>query len=151
MKTVQKTIWMRYLLLGVFNVTILGFSCGKISEYAQNAQFYFINDTDYKIKLINQYREYVFLPRQTTVINDEQVGDGNVDVEDFRDIFTDDISLKGKELIFQIGDKCLKYTTNSERSIINLKNYSAEKINKITYKFTYTFTEADYNRAVTCP
>jgi hypothetical protein len=150
MQTVQNKIWTYYLLLGAFSLSILTFSCG-ISEYVQNAQFYYVNDTDYTIKLIKQSKTYVFLPRQTTIINEEQVGDGSVNVEDFRSPFTNDVNLKGKDLIFQLDNKCLTHTTNSEHSIINLKNYIAERVNKITFKFTYTFTEADYNRAVACP
>lgn len=32
-----------------------------------------------------------------------------------------------------------------------LKNHTAERVSDVTYKFTYTFTEADYNRSVNCP
>ena len=149
MQTIQNKIWTYYLLLGVFSLSILGFSCKK--AHLQIAQFYYVNDTDYTIRLINQSKKHIFLPRQTTIINQDQAGDGKVNTDDFKDPFTNDINIEGKELIFQLEDKCLTHTVNSEHSIINLKNYVAERVNKITYKFTYTFTEADYNRAVACP
>lgn len=49
------------------------------------------------------------------------------------------------------GNKCLTMTNSSVNSLLNISNYSAEKIDAFNYKFTYTFTEADYNRATICP
>ncbi len=48
--------------------------------------------------------------------------------------------------------RCLVTTFYTEHSPLNINSYSNEgKIGESTYKFTYTFTEADYNRATTCP
>lgn len=50
------------------------------------------------------------------------------------------------------GNRCLSnQVATSEHSPLNIKNYVVENIDKYTYKFTYTFTEADYDRAITCP
>ena len=49
-------------------------------------------------------------------------------------------------------NKCLIQTRTTENGVFNAASYKQlEKIGKITYKLTFTFTEADYNRAVTCP
>ena len=57
------------------------------------------------------------------------------------------------EIIIKFNDvKCLiNVKENDRNSIRDIKNFVAERINNNTYKFTYTFTEADYNRASTCP
>lgn len=47
MKTVQKTIWMLYLLIGLpISLTL---SCGKISEYVQYAEIVYVNETNHLI------------------------------------------------------------------------------------------------------
>ncbi len=151
MKTRRNNILTPFLLLGAINIILLGFSCKKRTEYIQEAEFYFINNTTHNIELLQPYFKFMVLPNQTNIILEEQVGDGKVDKEDFRNLFTNNVKITDTLLSFKIGDRCLMQTKNSEHSIMNLKNYVAEKRDNITYKFTYTFTDADYERAVICP
>lgn len=143
---------MRYLTLGVFSILTLSFSCKKIVEYVQYGEFYFINETDHAIVYDLPVRGFNVDARSKIIIKQTQQGakkESNVETYE-------------NPILYTIGDidfitirfdnkRCLKLTKESEHSPLNNKNYIAEKIDAKSYKFTYTFTEADYERAVSCP
>lgn len=59
---------------------------------------------------------------------------------------------KGPITIKFDNNKCLiNQTIDSMHRVLDIKNFAAEKVDRFTYNLTYTFTEADYNRATTCP
>jgi len=92
----------------------------------------------------------MWLVQSTTIVKETQDAGGEVvTAEGYRRPF---IESRGSIILKFDQDKCIiDHPLDSPNSIINLKNYVAEKIGDRTYKFTYTFTEADYNRAVACP
>ncbi|MBP8067241.1 MAG: hypothetical protein KAY27_01645 [Pedobacter sp.] len=147
MQIVQNKIWMRFLVLGVFSLFFFGFSCRKI-ERVQIGEFIYINSTNHTINFFTpHFNSFNLLGLKTHVIKESQVAGKKIGLETFRTPFTNSNSL----VITFDGNKCLTMTNLSENSLLNISHYSAEKIDAGTYKFTYTFTEADYNRATTCP
>ena len=142
---------MRYLVLGVFSLILLSFSCTKRVEYVQYGEFYFENKTNYLIVL--DYPDYQFKiePGKNFILKQVQDGAKIAKPENYNEKISDKINRKVSEVIVKIGTKCFISTNDSENSIVNINSYVPEKVNDYTYKFTYTFTEADYNRAVNCP
>lgn len=145
----QQTIWMRCLALGIITSLIILFnSCTK--EYQWAGHFYFVNRTGHSISYDPLFQEYNLSANQTLFINQVQGEKKAFRVEDYFSPFL--MKRNGPISIRFDGNKCLlDQSLTSEHSPLNIKNYIAEKIDKYTYKFTYTFTEADYNRAVACP
>lgn len=144
----QKTTWMRYSTLGIiFSILLTNASCNK--EYFGIGHFYFVNETDHFITYENLLEEYNLAPHQTILIKQTQDANGRANLDDYISPLVmrtkDPINIKFD------ANKCAKITKESDHSVLNLKSFIAEKLDKFTYKFTYTYTEADYNRAVTCP
>ena len=147
MKTIQNKIWMRFLVLGVFSLFFFGFSCNKI-EHEQFGKFIYINSTNHTINFFTpHFNSFKLLGLKTHLIEQVQVAGKKIGFETFRTPFTNSNSLV---LVFD-GNKCLTMTNSSDHSMLNMSNYTEEKIDDRTYKFTYTFTEGDYNRATSCP
>lgn len=147
MKTVQNKMWMRFLMLGAFSLLFFGFSCAKI-EREQFAEFIYINTTNHIISFVTPTgNSFNLLSMKKHQINENQPAPKRIGFETYRTPYVNSNSIVLK---FN-GDKCLTMTNSSENSILNISHYSAVKIDEKTYRFTYTFTEADYNRAVTCP
>ena len=141
----QNNIWMRYLLFGAFSLLIT-FSLSCIKEYTQKGIFVFVNQTNYNISAGYSVEPFTLVPNST--MNKEQVQPSTKKVTALG--FQNPLSADN-QFVVKIGDKCIINTKESINSIINIASYISEKIDERTYKFTYTFTEADYNRAVTCP
>lgn len=149
MQTVQNTIWMRFLVLGVFSLLLVGFSCKRIEREA-DGEFIFINSTNHTVSFFTPHaNSFTLLGLKTHLIKQVQPVGKKIVAEAFVTPFNNNNSL----VIQFDGNRCLTMTNanSSDNSLLNISNYTAEKINNRTYKFTYTFTEADYNRATTCP
>ena len=144
----QNSIWMRFLALGIIiSLTLFINSCQKVN-HGQFAEFHFVNKTNHTITYNKPFEKYNVAAMSTTIVKESQSAGKNVTAESYHRPF---MEFGGIVLKFD-QDKCIiDHPLDSPNSIINLKNYVAEKIGDRTYKFTYTFTEADYNRAVTCP
>lgn len=122
-------------------------SCAK-REFVQDAEFHFINKTNFHITYNFGLDKYNLNPNETKVFKEEQGARRNSDATTYYTPFkvtTFDVTIKFD------GSKCLIISPNGSFGPLNIKNYNAEKLGSRTYKFTYTFTEADYNRATTCP
>ena len=142
----RKTTWMRFLMLGVFSL-FFGLSCKKI-EPDMSAEYIYINSTNHAISFFTPHvYSFKLLGLKTHLIKETQPTGKKTGAEKFETPFNNSSSL----VIQFDGNKCLTMTNSSENSLLNISNYSVEKIDNRTYKFTYTFTEADYNRATTCP
>jgi len=141
----QNNIWMRYLLFGAFSLFIaLGFSCKQ--EYTQKGIFVFVNQTNFNISAGYEPEKLTLMPNSTVIREKVQVSRKEVNASTFRY----PLSIDNMHVV-KIGDRCIINTKDSEHSILDIKTYVAEKIGERTYRFTYTFTEADYSRAVACP
>ncbi len=145
----QNNIWMRYLVLGgIFSLLILYGSCRK--EYVRNGIFYFVNQTNHNITYENLFQEYNVAPNATIEIVQPQYANEKFDVNKY---FSPLLAKRKDTVSIRFNNnRCLtNQTINSIHSVLDIKNFVREKIGNISYKFTYTFTEADYNRATTCP
>ncbi len=146
----QKTIWMPYLRLGIIiSLTILINSCGT-DRYGQTGEFYFVNETNYHITYPKGFEKYNIAPMSTIKFNESQFsGKESAEPSDFKSPL---VALDGKITISFDQKKCIvNETRGNVHSVMDISNYTAERKEKRTYRFTYTFTEADYNRAITCP
>ena len=142
---------MRFLVLGGFSLILFGFSCKK-SEYVHNLEYYFDNKTNHLIKLDYPSYKFTIEPAKTFVLKESFDGPKTSTAESYlSNPIPSLINRKQAEVVIRIGDKCFISTDNSEHSLINMKSYVGEKLGERKYKFTYTFTDADYERAVVCP
>ena len=148
----QKPTWRHYIFIGIAISLLLTISCGrKLTDWIQHAEYQYVNQTNYNITFPKGAVNVIVRPNTITtfkmtfganeiVTANSFANDGNpFDLTDtYKRIFFDNL-------------KCLDLSTLTINNPSNFKNYVAERIDKRTFKFTYTFTEADYNRAVTCP
>lgn len=139
-----------YLTIGlIISLVVLLNSC-KDDFYEQVGQYYFINETNYAIAYDTGLEKFNIDPKSTTLFQENSRGEGkSATALNFSSPFKH----FGKELNIKFNNaKCLlNVQENDINSIRNIKNFKAEKLGDNHYKFTYSFTEADYNRAVTCP
>jgi len=144
----QNNIWMRYLILGLVINCLLLLSCGKIRhEPVKNAEFHFVNNTKHTITYNYGLDRFNLKPDNFLIFKEEQSATNGRGAETYLTPFkvlAFDVTLTFDEL------KCLLISPTGAFGPLNIKNYVAEKIDKNTYKFTYTFTEEDYNRATVC-
>ena len=150
MKTLQNNTWMHYLTLGLIFSLLTSGSCNKRTEWGQEGDFFFVNKSTLKITFIEQRLKFEIEPSKTFYLYQAQPSQKVVKPEDYQDPITQEIGPRS-EVTIRIGDKCLKQVKSDVNSILNIKSYIAEKLGERKYKFTYTFTDADYERAVACP
>ncbi len=150
MKTLQNNTWIHYLTLGLIFSLLTSGSCNKMSEFRQEGEFYFVNKTTHKIVINEQRLKLEIEPSQIFHLYQLQLSQKVTRPEDYQDPITQEIG-PSYDITIHIGDKCLKQVKSDVNSILNIKSYTAEKLGERKYKFTYTFTDADYERAVACP
>ena len=148
----QKTIWIRYFFIGIVINLLLTISCGrKFTDWLQHAEFEYVNQTNYTITFPKGQVNVVVKPNTTTIFKMTFGANEIVTADSFPNNgspfgFTDTY-----KSIFFDNIKCLDLSTLTINNPSDKKNYVAERLDGRTYKLTYTFTEADYKRAVTCP
>ena len=150
MKTTQNNTLMRSLLLGVFSLLLFSFSCKKRTEYVQYGEFNFENKTSHLVVLNYPSFSFSIQPGESFLVKQTQDGQKNPTPDSYSEPISKLINRNTAEVVVKIGGKCFISTNESEHSIINIKSYKPEKLNDVTYKFTFTFTEADYNVAGDC-
>ena len=153
----QNNIWVRYLALGLFiSLMMMGAACKKNTSWVAQGDFYFINETKYIISYLpDGYERFNIPPQSSIMIKDIQDNGEMVRPEYYHSpLFnkgtTGWVPIKDSFIIKFDNNKCWE-TLNSDHSPLDIKNYVAEKTGNRAYKFTYTFTEEDYNRATACP
>lgn len=145
----QYNIWRRYFIIGILINILMIYGCNIIREPSQTGEYYFINNTNYNISYSDKsFEQYNVAANQTLKITKYLSAGKYVNETTFPGLIGHPDHLT--EVRFD-QTRCLKAGYFDAFGPANLKNYVAKKINKNTYRFTYTFTEADYNRAVTCP
>ena len=146
----QNNMLKHYLIIGfiISLIAIIG-SC-KDDYYDQFGEFYFVNETNYNITYEFGIEKFNVAPKSTTIIKEKFRGEGN---EATASNYVSPLSYYGKELHIKFNNmKCLINVKDDDiNSVRNIKNFIAKKVGENNYRFTYTFTEADYTRAVTCP
>ena len=143
-----------YLTIGlIISFCILFNSCEKFKNYAIGGEFRFVNTTGYNITYDQaNFKEYNVLANSTTVIRISQKSSfeiKNAVPSNYRSPF---VVSSIDNVIVKFGvNKCLiMQSKDGINNIRDINNFVAEKISTNNFRFTYTFTEADYNRAVTC-
>ena len=139
-----------YLIIGlIISITSLITSC-KDDFYDQYGEFYFVNNTEYNIKYNAGLERFDIPAKSTTIFKEKYRGEGK---KALPSNYNSPLRYYGNEINIKFNNvKCLINVKENEiNSVRNIKNFIHEKINDNNYKFTYTFTEADYNRAVACP
>ena len=143
----------------VIGISLLLNSCEKIN-YLQHGEYHIVNITNYNITFEKELETCNVIPKGTTIIYDTQESRKNMKPADYLNAADfsnpiDRLKLGTINIKFTKSDgtaKCLlKQTKDSINSILNPDKFISEQIGERTYKFTYYFSNSDYNRAVTCP
>jgi len=144
----QNNIWMRYLMLGAICLSVL-LSCRKISEYWGGAEFHYINKTSRAITVELGTEAYSLEPYGVYSVRTYQETSKEIDPNNFMPPLVKSRGVRGMVIFDTI--KCLEATFDTVHSPFNIKSYINDgRIEKRVNKFTYTFTEEDYNRATAC-
>jgi len=150
MTTTQKTISMRLITFGLFvSLVFLGASCKKNTSWIMQGDFYFINETDYPITYaMSGFEKFNIAPKSSILIKVTQ--DSGEDVKPFyyHSPFIEE-GIKKSFVVKFDANKCWE-TVGNKHSPLNIEDYSPEQTGERSYKFTYTFTEADYGQAKDC-
>lgn len=139
-----------YSIIGlIISLIIVSSSCTD-GYYPLYGEYYFVNNTNYTITSDAKSGLINVAPNSTAVYKEKLTGEKRwAEVSNYVSPlkhYSYDVNIKFN------STKCLmKVKEEDVHSIRDIKNYVAEKVNENTYKFTYMFTEADYNRATTCP
>lgn len=144
----QKITWRHYLILGsyilVLNSTL---SCKSDIDYVMLGDYIHVNNTDTVIN-INGNRSFKINSKQSHIIN--ILGDGPevVTEKNYVPPFT--------FVVITYNDTLCDTLTSGPKAglgegILGIDNYTSEKVADRHYKFTYTFTQADIDKAVLCP
>ena len=147
----QNNTLKHYLIIGlIISFCILFNSCERDYRTPVLREFYFVNETNYTITSEAGVGIFNVGPKSTTVFKEERISEKKKPLisnsESPLKHFSSEINIRFNNV------KCLlNVKENDVNSIRDIKNFVAEKVNDNTFKLTYTFTEADYNRAVTCP
>ncbi|TDG35475.1 hypothetical protein EZJ43_12670 [Pedobacter changchengzhani] len=149
----MKKIQSQILILVLISIITAG--CGKkITEYSKQAEYVFINKTAYSITYIKNSETYNVGPSATMTVKITTDGSENVQASEYMSPFGDNEAYKNSGIKFIVkfdGNRCWEPPFEGSHSPLDIKSYSNERIATNNYKFTYTFTDDDYNRAVNCP
>ena len=146
----------RYLIIGLIIslFTMFGSCDDGIYRFQKEAEYYFVNETNHVITYPIGYERFNISPKSIIVIKESIYIGSRANGAKASD-YISPLSLESStnKLTIKFDNlKCLiEVKENDVNSVRNIKNFVAETINDNNYKFTYTFTEADYNRATTCP
>lgn len=140
----------------IISLTVTLISCDRGDNYRYNrsAEYHFVNETNYNISYPTPYNRFNIAPKSTTIIKESiYIGSSkmNADASDYTSPLASEYATNSLLIKFN-NLKCLTdVKENDINSVRNINYYTVEKIAENNFKFTYTFTEADYNRAVACP
>ena len=141
---------MRYIYLGLFiGLSILA-SCKKNTSWTMKGDFYFVNETSHNITYAQSgLEEFNIPPKSSIFITESQDGREEVKPTYYHSPLIRQ-GIKNSLIVKFDNSKCLE-TFDRKNTPLNIENYISEKIAERTFKFTYTFTEADYDAATVCP
>ena len=145
-----------YLTIGfiISLIAILSSCDDGYYRYQRLAEYRFINETNHVITYPTGYERLNIAPKSNTIIKESVTIGGKETGAKISDYIS---PLSSHSATFNLiikfnNEKCLINVKEDDiNSVKNIKNFIAERIGENNYRFTYTFTEADYNRAITCP
>ena len=140
----RKIIWMRFLTLGISLMCMPTFvQCKKRVDYFVRADFVYVNNTDLVIEVKSGADNFTIKPQETDTIKINGEGPQEVTEKNYLPPF------QGGQIIIYGNIKCDTLTIPRE-SITGIDNYTSEKIGERYFRFTYTFTDADFADAKPC-
>ena len=148
----------KLFVLGISLLTFLFIaSCGR-TEYLAKASFVYKNETDYLIsynRILNSDTSQMFTiaPKSEKVLTFEGGGaDKQPTIENCCEGFLESTQgIDAPILVIFENLRCIVYLEGDGSTTTNLLNgYEAEQLTDRSFKFTFTFTEADYQNAVPC-
>ena len=141
----RKNIWHRYLIIGIsISFITLFFSCEQESDCWVVGEFVFENKTAYTIETPRG----IIQPSNKLTIKNEGLGPCEVNEKSYISPFNGGITItfnKTKCLPFKGGAKAAE-----GEGPVGIKNYKSSKVANLHYRFEYTFSEADYEKAIEC-
>ncbi|RZJ75283.1 MAG: hypothetical protein EOO45_06110 [Flavobacterium sp.] len=157
MVMIRDNVLTRYLTIGLISF-LLGSvaACNKKTDQAMEGEFYFINNTSRQISFSAGFEKYNLAPNErSTVFKVSDISDKSISEDSFYVPFLKEESYKlpNEPIIINFGNnRCLiVHDMLGNRNPLNIKSYSSERLAERKFKFTYTFTEADYSAAPACP
>jgi len=130
-------------------------SCGKkITDWAKNAEYVFVNKTQHNITYIQEFEKYNVAPNSTVTFRTTGEGSENLQADQYTSPFGDPEAYTnaGRNLKLSFnGNRCWQAAPYGNHSPLDIKSYLAEKLSNNNYRFTYIYTEEDYARAGSCP
>jgi hypothetical protein len=157
MKTLQKTIWIKCLIIGIISSSLLLNSCDTITEYRLTTNFIYKNLTleNVEIILYNQdginFNKYVIEPNEEVKV--VIIGDGpKTGINSpFLTNSTSDSTTK-VVIKFNVSSKCLTFIRGE--GILNIKSYDnfTESMNNTSNNtLIYNIDAGELDLATTCP
>ncbi len=142
----QKIIWMRYLILGIFSTLLFGLNISCSQEEKDClviSEFVYINSSSYSLETpIGK-----ILPNSQLSEKYDYLGSCAVKANDYLPPFRDILIIKVN------NDMCKTYKSISliegEGPLV-ISNYRYEKISDNNFKFTYIFTESEFKKLEIC-
>jgi hypothetical protein len=154
METLQNKILTLCSAIILICLSIMVLSCKKLGQPVKHAKYILINQTQHDIFIPEFLANNLVANKSLEKSITTDAGNYNETPKSYFSLFGDNDAIKGLGLKFIVkfnGNKCWQPPYEGDHSPLDINSYVAEKIRDNSYKFTYTFTEADYNRAVICP
>ena len=148
----RNNIWMRYLILGLVISLIITLNSCKDHFFSIVGEYQFVNETNYSVTYSSSYEKFNVAPNSAVVIMENGRGSGKEGIRE-ADFVSPLFSLSSADILTIKFDqtRCLTdVKVDDKHSVRNIKNFRITKMGNNHYKFTYTFTEEDYNRAMAC-
>jgi hypothetical protein len=140
---IQKRTRKPYLMLGISILCLFMFmQCKKSVDYVVKGTYVYVNSTDSLIE-VKGGESFIISPKQTHTIVVDGEGGKDISAKSYEPPF-------GSAVIVYGSSRCDTLRAYSKKGILGIDNYNNEKIADRNYKFTYTFTETDYKKAVPC-
>lgn len=143
---VQKTMWMQLLLIGILS-SFQSCDRGEIDKVSYE-EYYYINNSDYEIdiKAISKIDDEI-LNKTFNIISDSTL------IQEIEIMFgsVTGIIAYSDSVVLKFGNaKEISFLPNSESSfnILNKSNYSTKDKENNRVKYTYTFTNEDFENAI---
>lgn len=145
----QKTMWMRYLIIGGSLILLLTLNnCGQ-TDYSVKSRWIYINETGHKIFYFRdstEWSKYNLNPGETKIFEEESEGGKNPKAKDFIPLLRPFIVYYGDLLC----DTLFITSSREGEGPRGISNYTSRKLEDYYFEFTYRFTQADVDKADTC-
>ncbi len=118
-------------------------------------EFYFVNKTNHHVTFSSGFEKYSLSPQSSSAaMMTHELSDKVVSASDYYSPLIDDKARKSpnQPIVIKFDHmKCIVIKDDKgENNPLNIGSYIAERKDDRKYRFTFTFTEADYNRATNC-